>query len=216
MKVKKIKTEKDLITEIISLYHKARETKFSNDKIFRGRSHSISSAIEDLFAHYLTNNIECAYILIDQPLKIEGIKNKNIYPDLAIVQKDEIIVLLDLKTDLGWNRDGLYDLCKKHSWLITKIKGSRCSFKNGNTKEIKELVLSKKVIYDVVIVSGKNVNKEKLNKQIALSRKLKPKIDIFVLTDKIHPNQYNISKKEIISKLEINKVDFKKMFDKLN
>jgi len=212
----KIKAEKDLIKHIIKTYREARRTKFANNKIFRGRSHSISSIIEDLFAHYLTQNIKCDQIYIDQPLKIEGIKGKNIYPDLVIVKNDKIIALLDLKTDLGWKRKELFNLAKKYSNLIKNIKDKKVSLRIGETKERRDFKISDKISYDIVIMSGTNINKNLLEKHLEQIKKIKPKIDVFILTKSKHPNTYNLSIQSLLSQIVINEADFDRMFKKLN
>ncbi len=211
----KIKAEKDLIKHVINTYRDARRTKFANNKIFRGRSHSISSIIEDLFAHYLTQNIECDQIYIDQPLKIEGIKGRNIYPDLVIIKDDKIIALLDLKMDLGWKRRELFNLAKKYSNLIKNIRNKKVSLKIGETKERRDFKVSNKITYDIVIISDTNINKELLEKQLKQIEKLKPKIDVFILTKGKHPNSYNLPIQSLLSQIIVNKADFDRMFRKL-
>ncbi len=212
----KIKTEKELIKHIVKIYREARRVKFSNNKIFRGRSHSISSIIEDLFAYYLTQNVKCDQIYIDQPLKIEGIKGRNIYPDLVIVRNNEIVALLDLKMDLGWKRRELFNLSKRYSDLIKNIRGKKVSLRIGETKERRDFKASDKISYDIVIMSDTNINRGLLEKQLGQIKKLKPKIDVFILTKDKHPNSYNLSTQSLLSQIIINKADFDKMFRKLN
>lgn len=212
---RQIKTKEELIREVVLLYRNSRKTKYFNNKIFRGRSRSISSYFEDLFANFLSNNINCDQIYIDQPLTVDGIKGRSIYPDIVIVKNNRIIALLDVKTDLGFNRYNFYELCRKDSQLIKLMKGKNCSLIVGETKEKKYgLIISRNLIYDIVILSRKN-NKN-LEKQILRASRLNPKINVFVLTDGKHPNTYNVSVQKLIKGIKINETEFNKMVRKIS
>lgn len=83
-------TNQDFILNIIKLYQKSRETSFYNKKIKRGRSRSISSSAEDLFALYLADKIDCDFIFVDQPISVIGHKSQ-FYPDIVVIKNNNII-----------------------------------------------------------------------------------------------------------------------------
>jgi len=187
---------KDFIIEVSSLYQKASDTKNDNPKIRRGRSHSIASETEDLFATFITKadkNVDM--LCVDQPITIpttaiNGKKSFQRYPDMVIVKNGYITALIDLKMDLGWNRDGLAKTCKKHFRTVQLAKGGIGKLRDGKTKEKQELKFSKELTYSIVIVSGTNISQEKLNRQISESNSLSPKVHVYVLSDGLHPNDY--------------------------
>lgn len=64
---------KVFIESVIDLYKAARQITlpfaFESEKIRRGRSHTISSLTEDLFAYFLVNKFpQVDKIVIDQPI----------------------------------------------------------------------------------------------------------------------------------------------------
>jgi len=122
--------------KIIELYNQSRDPKFYNPNIQRGRSSSISSELEDLTAFFiaLNNPNKCSYFT-DQPMKFEGSTTK--YPDIVIQNKDKSIRnLIDVKTDIGWNRDGMFSFCEEWEKRIESIKGTETEFKQGKDKSI--------------------------------------------------------------------------------
>lgn len=124
---------RNFIYKIIELYQTARKPKFPNKKIKRGRSHSIASSSEDLFAHFLINKVKPDLIYVDQPISIEGFKTQN-YPDISIVHNNVVTAFCDLKMDMGWDRAGLFDLCKKQNKWIGGVRGKKCKIRDGVTK----------------------------------------------------------------------------------
>jgi hypothetical protein len=111
--------EKQFIARVIESYQIARKPIYSNPKLSRGRSHSVASRVEDLFAFYLVNKINCDRIYIDQPISVVGSKAQ-IYPDIVIVKNKKITALCDVKMDLGWKRNELFNFCRRHAALLKK------------------------------------------------------------------------------------------------
>lgn len=195
------------IKKTVEEYRKARLPVYKNRRVSRGRSHSVSSVLEDLFALYLVQNIKDIEVLIDQPFNVEG---KQFYPDIAVLRRGELINMFDLKTDIGWGREKLLDLQKHHIDIISRIKGLNAKYKSGTNKEKKVVKISKAVTYDIVILNSRNSGKN-LATHLINAEKMSIYVRIFVLckSNKYHTNQYSISKKELIDKLEINEEAFK-------
>ncbi len=195
--------EKQFITKVIESYHTAREPLFSNPKIRRGRSHSVASKIEDLFALYLVNKIKSDQIYIDQPISVVGSKAQ-IYPDIVIVKNKKITALCDVKMDLGWKRNELYNFCKRHASLLKKIRGIKCKIRDGQTKEDIYYQIDKKACLNIVIISDQNINKTLLAKHIKKIEPFKNVVRVIILTSGEHPNTYRISTSDLLKKLVIN------------
>lgn len=206
---------KTFILNIINLYQDARVSKFKSRIIRRGRSRSISSDTEDLFALFLSKNITCDLIYIDQPISFND-KPVQFYPDIVIVKNDKIKSFCDLKMDLGWNRYGLYSFCEKHKDYLIKIKNKTCKIRDGITKEDKYYTVSKSVSYNVVIMSNQNINPKKIQEHQKNIKKLGRDVELFILSQKKHPNTYGYKPTELIKKIEINDSEFAKLIKKLN
>lgn len=207
--------ENDLIYKIITLYRTARKPKFLSKKIKRGRSHYIASPTEDLFAYFLINKVKPDLIYIDQPISVDGFKAPKC-PDISIVHDNVITGFCDLKMDMGWKRAGLFDLCREHNEWIKSVRGKKCKIRDGITKIDSFYRISKKVTYNTVLVSDKNINQSLLNKQLKNSEKFNPEVEVFVLTSGKHLNTYGISIENLMEKITIDKNAFKRLIKKLS
>ncbi|MDC1205339.1 hypothetical protein N8083_00630, partial [Candidatus Pacebacteria bacterium] len=201
---------------VVKAYRKARVTQSKDKRVRRGRSHSISSVAEDLFAEFLVLNdktIEAVYV--DQPISVAiGRKRKQFYPDIMIVRNEVIVSFVDIKLDIGWNRDGLTDLCKKHKATVQAVRGKECRLRDGVTKKMQHLKIADSLSYNVVMISRTNINAEILEKHEERITKLAPEVDLFILCDTGHPNNY-VSSKNIIEELGVNDGVFKRLHKKL-
>ena len=200
----------NFVLNVIKNYRLARTSKFPDKKISRGRSHSISSSVEDLFANFLIKNIGCDKILIDQPLSIEGVK-KIIYPDITVIKNGHIVGFFDLKMDMGWNRDGLFELCKNNFDLVTLIGGRNCKLKNGEDKKISNFSINKECFYNIVIVNDGNIKSGKLENQIDGISKFISRVNVFILTSGKHLNTYNITANELMKEIKVRYDSFNKI-----
>lgn len=205
---------KAFIYGIVKLYRKARKSKFPDKIIKRGRSHSISSSAEDLFALFLVRKIYPDVIFIDQPISVNGFKIQN-YPDIVVTYKKTITAFCDLKMDIGRKRSDLYNICNHHYRWLKKIRGRQCKIRDGITKKDSFYKISPRATYSVILISDKNINKDVLKKHIGKIRKLSPIVELFVLTSREHPNTYGISIDDLIKKIEIRDYEFLKLVDKL-
>jgi len=201
----------EYIKQIIELYHKSRNPEYYNPNIKRGRSSSISSKLEDLTALFiaLNNPNNCDYYT-DQPIKFEGSTTK--YPDIVIQDVQGMIKnLIDVKTDLGWNRQGMYAFCQEWEKRIEKIKGTKTQFKTGINKELKNGVFSKRLKYHILVISKINSGKKIEEDHIRVRNKLK-KVKLYILSDNLHPNNYEYSIEETLKKISINNDEFERLF----
>ena len=202
-------TPERFVKEAITLYREAREVAFPKNNIFRGRSASISSSLEDLMALYISKNNpnKCTYY-VDQGMKFnETIK----YPDVVIQEiSGDISNIIDLKTDMGFGRDKLYDLCKEWNKRIVQVKNTKTKFKRGATKEEVSGFFTKKLLCHVVILtrvnSGKNIDEhiEKVNKELK-------NVKVYLLTKGKHPNEYGCTVDDLVKKIDILKPNFESL-----
>jgi hypothetical protein len=206
-------TNKELIEKVIDLYKEARVTINLKKNIRRGRSHSISSKVEDLMAVYISeflsdnsgvlpDNIE---LLIDQPFTYHIDKTYAIYPDIAVIKDNKVVKLFDIKMDLGWKRD-FYPFCKKKQELIDEIQGIDVKTKDGVTKEKKSYHISQTVKYNIIIISNKNISQKKREEnELRIATLDKKKIEVFILTQEIHPNNYD---EQVVKNIQLRQLDF--------
>jgi hypothetical protein len=152
------------IESLVDAYRAARLPVQPHPKLSRGESRAIASEAEDRFAYYLIDRLKnVGHIFINQTItSVSNGAKKRIKPDLVICHGEEIRVLIDLKTDLGYQRRQFSDSMKKVDELISKIRGQKISLwkKVGEGRERLERTLSKSAKYVLVVVSDQNINKK--------------------------------------------------------
>ena len=190
--------------KIVALYRSARFPKFRDETIIRGRSHTISGALEDLTALFISKNIPGKFIIfIDQPMPFGTHGSK--YPDLAIknLKNNTITSLVDVKTDLGWGRDKMLEFCQYWNSAIEDIKGSSVKFKSGIPKNYYECDISKNVKYHIIISSLKNSGNT-LENDVNKINKMK-NVKLYIFSDGKHPNDYSNTKTKNLDGINIRK-----------
>ena len=205
-------TDKEFIKNIITLYRKARVPTFPFENIKRGKSRSISSEAEDLFAYYISNIInDKVEILIDQPISfILFGKSKTIYADIAIIKNNVVYQIWDLKTDLGWKRDSFIDFCKDKINLVNGAKLQLAKLKDGEYKTERHLTFSDNLTFNIVVISNKNISAAKGERNIIETKNLE-NVGVYFLTSGIHPNVYGIGIDELVNSITFNEEDFTKL-----
>lgn len=197
--------------QLIDLYQAARNPKFCNPKILRGRSKSVSSDMEDLTALFLVLNLNRhAMLYTDQPVKFLGHRQPK-YPDILIHESNgDINHLVDTKTDMGWNRNGVFAFCKEWDALIDSIKGSETEFKTGKDKQVLKGRFSSNLKYHVVVASEINSGHQILKDYERVKNELQ-NVNLYFLSTGCHPNSYQFSPQEILTNIEINHSDFERL-----
>ena len=203
----------EFVGNVIKLYHEARILAFPHKKIKRGESRSISSLAEDLFAKFIVEKIKCQTIYVNQPMFIPALGKRK--PDIAVVRDNAITAFCDLKTSMGYNREGLYSLCQRHSDWIRKARGKQCTLIDGVTKEKRAYAISGSASYSVVILTDTNINPKLLAEQIEGAARLNPFISIYILTSGAGLNEYRPAQ-EILKKVKIRQGDLIQLIKQLN
>ena len=198
--------------KLIELYFDSREPKYYNPNIFRGRSTSISSELEDLTALFIAlNNPNACNYFTDQPIKFTGSTTK--YPDIVIQHENGVIHdLVDMKADTGWNRDGMFKFCNEWEARIEEIKGTETQFVNGKTKEKLKGKFSKDLKYHVVVGSEVNSGK-KILEDYKLVENQCHNVKLYILSKGIHPNHYGATQAEVLNKISINHTEFDRLMN---
>lgn len=124
-------TPEEFAARFVDLYRCARELTVPSSKVTRARSRSVSSDLEELVAVYVAESAtRDLHIYVDQPVSLgEG---KVAYPDLVILDltTQTVIAIIDVKTDIGWKRDGMQGMCEKLS-AVRRVITSRGTVKLG-------------------------------------------------------------------------------------
>lgn len=125
-------TPQQFLKQVEQAYLDARKPTMPGEGIFRHRVRSTSGVQEDLVAYFIRSQANDLQVYVDQPITIrpaKGVstapeqggmelpapKKKTWYPDIIVVRRHAhsevddtvgtIIALVDVKTDLGWNRE---------------------------------------------------------------------------------------------------------------
>ena len=178
-------------------------------RVTRGRSHTASSQCEDLLAVYIAANIErFSCIHVDQPLTmaIKSKKSEVLYPDISLVVNNArgertITDLIDLKTDIGWNRKGFDVFLGDKKEFLCRIRGKTLSVSNSLKRQMEhnqkncgcsELKVSFRCNYHVVVVSEENAGATpSWETRRKCAKVLEEKgVYLYTLSSGLHPNGY--------------------------
>lgn len=199
-------TSAQFTEKVIELYNNARYSSYYHPRIRRGRSHTISAQVEDLLAAFIGFNLVQDYdILVDQPISIAGAK-KQLYPDIIIAEQGVLRSFIDVKMDLGWNRDGFVEFCRNKDQEIREIISKEYSLKDGLTKKVSKGQISDDLNYHIVIVSDKNISEIKFNRNIEETKNLEH-VKVYCLTSKVHPNTYD-EVKSVLEQIDVKNSQF--------
>lgn len=201
----------DFITTIRNAYLESRNAHVffgleasDNCPVIRGRSSSISSLSEDCIASLLISQLKDhndVVAFVDQAVTVYcSNEKKQIYPDILLckkpVNKDEpykCFYMCDVKTDIGWRRSEIGNICNNHDDLIKNLDKARTySSKRGMDKTPFNIIFSDCSYYDVVIISSGNGSKKVLH--IITKTKNNKHCRCFLLTEGSHLNSYKQKK----------------------
>ena|GEM_PF-2915173 len=203
------------IENVSNAYQESRNVRAYNNckNISRGRSHSCSSIFEDYVACLILeelSDINDIFIFTDQPFSVKPDKNKRtftIYPDVLVCKKMQekykCFYMCDTKTDIGWIRKSLHDICDNKEKHTNYLCGKTIDTKDGKNKGKKYTIeFDNNLIYDIVIISDGNGLKgeDDLIKKLKdpKYRDINERVNCFLLSEGDHLNDYrekkNISK----------------------
>lgn len=149
---------------------------------------------------------------VDQPLTI---KENTIYPDITIVDNKIIKNFVDIKMDLGWNRDGFISFCEAKQNLVKQIQNKEVRIRDGITKNGTILQIHAKIKYHIVIISDQNIPKAKFDSNRVGVKKLKD-VEVYVLSGNKHPNTYQKHIEELLNSINIHENEFTRLFKNIS
>ncbi|MCC4214715.1 hypothetical protein [Leeuwenhoekiella parthenopeia] len=194
-------TNHEFIDKIIEAYKQSRSLIYGNGgyQIKRGMSHSSSGKAEDLFSVFIAEKLDSKELefFVDQGISFRTITQKRaklFKPDLAILKNDTLTHYFDLKMDLGWNRDLEQYLVAKNDF-INKLKESNDVWYKTHIEGKGSIKVSKKLTYQIVVLSGANGNKAAHHRNVDLAASLE-NVNLYVLTSGGHLNFYTPEEKE--------------------
>lgn len=198
-------TPEELFRQLVYCYVNARKPAFYHPKIARGRSHTVSSKLEDLFAYFLSLNLTEDYqFLVDQPLNYG---RKQLYPDISLIQESVVRHMFDVKTDLGWKRNEFPQFCKDQQEKLAQFVGQQLSATDGVRKKKFKIRAFNPLNYHIVIISGQNISRSSLDDNLSQVSSL-PNVHVYVLFPEQHPNHYGDDIEDFIERVKVNTDDF--------
>jgi hypothetical protein len=195
------------LKEVCKEYKKVQKAK-CNGRIIRGTSPSISAQAEDLLAEYvntLLENMEVEIwvdpqIICDKASRTtpKG-KSKSVLfrPDICVVRNNEVVLVIDIKMDLGYRRGTFLEFAKERKRELADIKKgtAHCSIgeEKSRKKEKREgLRFSTPLKWLYVVVSSENISDSKM-KAIKEGFKKSPALgSLYVLYTGSHPANESI------------------------
>lgn len=194
-------TPQQFIESIVDAYRAARIPIVPHPRISRGESRSIASETEDRLAQYLVTTVpSIEHIYINQTLtSISKGTDARIKPDLVICVDGKIRLLIDLKMDLGYNRNGFPDAIRKADTIAAAFQGQAVSMwqKVGHKRERLEKTFSDTVKYVFFVVSDQNIDKNLFAAAELVASQLQ-NTALLVLLPGIHPNKYGKGRDEAL------------------
>ncbi|EMB6072878.1 hypothetical protein ACY4ML_002547 [Proteus mirabilis] len=211
----KNESPEDIIENLIYAYQNSRETYVENKRVFRGRSHSVSGIFEDLFADYLSKNLpDSNQYFVDQQL-FSSAANIRFFPDILIMNDKINRDIIDLKLYFGWSRNDVFSFCDTWNKKIDKLKGTSFTFNDGITKEKKNGFFSDNLKYHVVVSTKLNNGSNFIEIKDKVTKNLEH-VELYILTDKVHPNDYNSTAEERVKNIHICMSEFSRLMNNLS
>lgn len=212
-------TPRDFVKEIITQYHAARRSRYPHERVFRGGSRSVSSEAEDLLASYLIKLIpQDAAIYINQTItSLADGSRQCIKPDLVVVRGRTITAALDLKMDLGYQRDTFPSFWRDRDERARLLRGQPVTMMAGEEAKLqsREYTFGDQARFFFVLVSDRNISRKKFSAILALRETVECS-DLFILTEREHPNVYGLTVDEALDRLTVNETEFTRLTESLN
>lgn len=184
-------TPDDFALGFVNLYRRARELSVPCQSVTRARARSVSSDLEELVAAYIAANSKNElHIYVDQPVSIgEG---KVAYPDLVVldVNSRTVISIVDVKTDIGWKRDGMQSMCKKLTGVRLALQ-AQGTVKLGPEPKLRlPYAVSADLSCHLVVGALKNSGND-LQTPDAIKFAEDSRVQVHVLIEGKHPNDFS-------------------------
>jgi hypothetical protein len=192
--------------QLVAAYRAARVPLFPSEKLFRGESRGVASAVEDLLAFYLIANLpRIDTIRINQPMAIAKSGTiKTIKPDLVIVRNRAIRALVDLKMDLGYKRSSIVDSFRKAMRSLDEMRNNKATYwesKRAAGGVQRTLRTSARAVYMFVVVTDRNISQSDYAAAEAGARR--HGVILHTLIRGIHPNDHGVTESDARSRCQV-------------
>lgn len=179
-------TPKDFIERINEERFNAHKLMVNNNghNITRGRNHTISEFVEDIFSVYVadlfgnSNNIYWVEPTISYKLEAQK-RTESFKPDVAVISNNVLTHYFDMKTSIGYSRGRMISELKKKNEFVQSIRGMDVSLTNREKEKV-SFRISENLVYQMVIVYGWAISVKKMNEIIEYSKSL-PCVDVHLL-----------------------------------
>lgn len=200
---------------VVELYRKAQREKNIDINIWRGRKKTISAEVEELTADYINKKNEGKFnIFVDQQIRLAPGRTGIKYLDLILQPRSgsqQIKTFIDLKIDLGFKRNDLYNYCQFWNDTISGITVTdrKVDLKFGSKDETRPADLSEDLRLHIVILALKNSGD--ICDEISEIEKKFSKVSLYVLSHGAHPNDYSLNNTQDLNGLNIQEKEFDRL-----
>ena len=108
----------------------------------------------------------------------------------------------------------MYGFCQEWDEKIEDIKSSKTAFKLGLDKQHKKGEFSSHLKYHILIISLVNSGKKIIDDYQKVMRDFS-NVQLYILSDTVHPNNYKYRADEILEKIEISDDEFVRLFSNI-
>jgi hypothetical protein len=186
-------TPEILFDQIVAHYERSKDIieQYQHTQIYRDRQHTISSILEDLFAHYIQKYLSEKFRGLDLVFMIDYsilIGKEKMIPDIAIIIDGSHPVLasyIDIKTDLGYKRN-YYTQFESIQKKVYKLRNS--NFNGLVGKCGKNISVSSNLKWRTIVISDRNISAALLLSNKENAEKLNNAFNLYFLSSDSHPN----------------------------
>lgn len=204
-----MKFQEELLMTLQNVYYKyveRKEEKYlleeERSRLIRGTITPVAHYFEDEIGRFLYRILDEKYsVMVDYPILFPG-RNNRITPDILIVESNTIVMILELKVDLGYEKENWRVKKEKNIKKINTYKNN-LSYKelNEGRKENAKIDIIEDVPYGTIVLSQKNGGKkseEIINECQSKNCQAGENVPYFHLIKdkKKHPNDF-ISKNQV-------------------
>lgn len=211
---KQLNSGSSFIKTLTKLYEKQWEPWGHNGIITRGRRRSLSGTSEEVFAEFLARNDNTIdHIYVDQAITPSAQKDGKstnqggqVYPDLTIVKNGKVVGFIDVKTDMGYKRTGIAQMCSNHDRDLLRLKSGQVKLKSKGSEIF--LNVSRSAKYHTIIISSENSGKKgRLSEQIDAVSKNNHKGAVIVVCRGAHPGDAKKGREALYEKIDWDDVE---------
>jgi hypothetical protein len=153
-----------LINGVRRLYAAGKKARAIAPGVYRGTVSPVSAQAEDRFGRYVKDALpEDVEIWIDPHISCpaDG-RRRTVRPDICVVRNETIVMIFELKMDLGFLRDTFLADAKKRAAALKTLRGvkARCTINN----EERQIGFSGRLRCNFVVFCDGNISAKKMQR----------------------------------------------------